>query len=401
MSKDQGMLARLTMQFPEPRAPLFDPVACTYRLTRWSDVAEAATAPDVFGQFGAVPSVSAFSAFSANSMAACDGAEHRRKRSLAFPLISRSRRSDAERHVVVLANDLIDAFASRGRVWLFREFARELPVRFMLAMLGLPSDEAAQFITWFSNEDGDPARTLTHRELQRQHALRAEAAAYLQDQLIARHKHPRHDLLSEWLRRLDDEEPRQAIDYLVTETSFLFFAGTVPVAHMLTMAVAILLQDERLRQRAYSEPVWIPSMLDETLRLCPPVPRLNRTVRRDVELGSLHIPSTSTVELDWAAANRDAARFDAPNDFDPGRKDLRKRNLTFGIGPHRCLGSELARLLGRVGLQALFARLHEMRLASPWCGDHGDIRRIADIELTFAASGSARTSWTSGKRPGW
>ncbi len=78
------------------------------------------------------------------------------------------------------------------------------------------------------------------------------------------------------------------------------------------------------------------------------------------KIGDQVINSGDKVMLYWAAANRDNAEFSTPDDFDLGRE--RNRHLAFGVGPHRCLGSNLPRLNLRVGLEESLRRLHDIRL---------------------------------------
>jgi len=247
-------------------------------LSRWDEVVAASSSPEIFGQYRiGAPS----SEFSSHAMAACDDDEHRMKRRAARVLVTRRRIARAA------------ACAGEGAG----------PIEVMLDLLGLPSEKARQFAEWFGNAEGDPARVLSADDLRREAARREEGAAYLQGEILERMREPRDDALSEWIAALAGNDPHEVVEYLVQETSFLFFAGSLPVEHAIASVRAAPGRD-----------------VEETLRLHPPVPALYR-VRRD---------GGEVVKLDWAAANCDPARPEG-------------RHLSFGHGLHVCLGAALAR----------------------------------------------------------
>jgi cytochrome P450 len=119
--------------------------------------------------------------------------------------------------------------------------------------------------------------------------------------------------------------------------------------------------DELARLRA--EPALVPSAVEETLRYDPPVQGLPRMTTTDVEMGGEKIPKGARVMLMIGAANRDPERWPDPDRFDVARDTT--GHLGFGFGIHFCLGSHLARLESRIGLEAIVTRLANLRLAGP------------------------------------
>ncbi len=111
----------------------------------------------------------------------------------------------------------------------------------------------------------------------------------------------------------------------------------------------------RLRAR----PELLPEAAEELLRLDAPFVFIARTARRDTEIGGRPIKEGERVLISWASANRDEEQFACPADFDPERTS--NRHITFGAGPHRCAGSNLARLNVRVALEQILARLSDLR----------------------------------------
>jgi cytochrome P450 len=104
----------------------------------------------------------------------------------------------------------------------------------------------------------------------------------------------------------------------------------------------------------------VPAAVEEVLRLHPPVINLARTCVRDTTLGNARIRGGEWLLLSFAGANRDPAQFDHPETFDLARPA--NRHLTFGVGTHRCVGSNLARATLRIGVEQLLHHLSSFRL---------------------------------------
>jgi cytochrome P450 len=108
-------------------------------------------------------------------------------------------------------------------------------------------------------------------------------------------------------------------------------------------------------------PDAIPQAIEELLRLEGPFIAIARTAMSDTEIGGRPIAAGDRVLIYWASANRDEAEFSCPNDFDPDRE--RNRHLAFGAGPHRCAGSNLARMNLRLAVEQVTQRLDGVKLA--------------------------------------
>jgi cytochrome P450 len=136
-----------------------------------------------------------------------------------------------------------------------------------------------------------------------------------------------------------------------TETSTAAIAGT-----MLYGA-----RSPELQAQVRAEPALIPSLVEEGLRLTAPAQGLFRTATTDAEVGGVPIAEGQHLFLHYAAANRDPARFEQPLAFRLDRPD--KRHLTFGRGPHVCVGAPLARAEIRIAFETLLARTTSITLA--------------------------------------
>ena len=126
------------------------------------------------------------------------------------------------------------------------------------------------------------------------------------------------------------------------------------------MMMVRLCQDGATQATLRDSPTVLPEAVEELLRLDAPFIAITRTATRDTEIGGQRIKEGDKVIIYWASANRDEAEFASPERFDPARAS--NRHLSFGAGPHRCAGSNLARMNLRIGLSELLGRLDGVRL---------------------------------------
>ena len=135
----------------------------------------------------------------------------------------------------------------------------------------------------------------------------------------------------------------------------LVLAGVTTTRDLILHAMYTLVRKRSLMDEIVADPSLIPLLTDEMLRCEPPVHGLVRRALRDVTLDGVDIPAGSTLWVLLAAANRDPARFERPDEMVLGRKDT--RHLSFGHGPHFCMGNHLGRAEGEVIMQALLPEL--------------------------------------------
>jgi cytochrome P450 len=263
------------------------------------------------------------------SMLSLDGEAHATHRA-AFadpfrPVAVRERFAD---RVAAEAEGLIDTFASAGRVELRRSFAGPLAAATITHALGLGRDEVGDVLTWYDAIVAAVTDITAGRPLPR-----TGAAAF--EQLRA---------------RLEEEV---AADELVSDAAVLLFGGIETTEGMIANAALALLGHPETRDLELG--------IEESLRLEPAAAMVDRYATADTRLGEAKIGRGDLVHISITGANRDPAVFADPDEFDPGRANVR-RHLAFAQGPHVCLGVHLARLEARVGLSALLRRLPGLRL---------------------------------------
>jgi cytochrome P450 len=155
-------------------------------------------------------------------------------------------------------------------------------------------------------------------------------------------------------RPITDEE-------IIGTVQLLILGGLETTAGALGLMFARFCAQPGIPDRLRAHPEQIPRAVEELLRLEPPFVSVGRTVVEDGELGPHPVRSGDKVLIHWASANRDAAEFPDPDVFDIDRE--RNRHFSFGAGPHRCAGSNLARLNLRIALEVVLDRLRDIRLA--------------------------------------
>lgn len=151
-----------------------------------------------------------------------------------------------------------------------------------------------------------------------------------------------------------------ALDSLV---ALLCLAATDTSLRAIPRAALSMLADPALRERVAADPALLGRFVEEILRLYPPTPVILRTATRPVEIGGACIPAGAAVRVNVISANRDPARFDAPDALRLDR--VRNPHLAFGIGVHQCLGSGMARRVIAAAMTALLAHRPPLRLLEP------------------------------------
>ncbi|HWB67788.1 MAG TPA: cytochrome P450 [Mycobacteriales bacterium] len=288
-----------------------------------------------------------------------DPPEHAKYRRILDPLFTPRQMARREPALAALVNEMIDTFADRGECDFHAEFAVPLPCTVFLQLLGLPLEDLDTLLEW---KDG-----VIRPEGVRSPQQHKEAAAPIARQIYAYFEraiddhaaNPRDDVLSALINAEVEGRPLSREELL--DICFLFLiAGLDTVTDSLDCFFVYLARNPEQRRLLVEEPDILPSAVEELLRWETPVPGVARVAMHDVEVAGCPISKGERVSPLLGAANTDPAEFADPDVVDFRRNPNRHR--TFGGGPHRCLGSHLARLELRVALREFHRRIPDYEI---------------------------------------
>jgi cytochrome P450 len=274
--------------------------------------------------------------------------------------------------------EVLDAVAAKGSCEFVSDIALLFPNVIFMELMGLPREDAAQFQQWEVDIlHGD--RTAPGVP-EKQFAAMMEVIGYFSALIQQRRAEPQEDMLSYVLAAEIDGEPipdQDILDFCL----LMFMAGLDTVAAQLTYSFWHLATHEDDRRRIVAEPELIPSAIEEFLRFYSFVTP-GRKVMADTEVAGCPIKAGQMVYLPLVSANRDPREFENADEVIIDRES--NRHIAFGAGPHRCLGSNLARAELRIAMEMWHERIPEYRLAegqTVW--EHGGQVGIDALHLVW------------------
>jgi cytochrome P450 len=251
--------------------------------------------------------------------------------------------------------ELLDERVGSGGFDYVADFGALLPGRVIAAILGIPDADREIIRTWAdSSLHRDPDET----DLRRYHDVGTEFAQHIGGYIAEQRRAKRGGMIGDLLEaEFIDAEGRQRKLTDAEATAFIHLlsvAGNETLAKFVGWAGATLARFPTERAKLVERPGLIPNAVEEILRYEPPSMALGRYVQRDVSLHGVGVPKGSVLVLVTAATGRDPRQFPDPDRFDVERRI--SRHLSFGVGPHVCMGAPLARLEARIILEETLAR---------------------------------------------
>jgi hypothetical protein len=251
-----------------------------------------------------------------------------------------------------LARRHIDAFAGRDEIEFVKDLAWPLPALVIFRLFGVPEDKL-ELVKRGSRDrvtmtDGKADSNVLQRAAEGVGAF----FGYCREIITDRMGNLRDDFPSDLIRSGQGDETAPDFDELVTIMYSILFAGHETTTGFLTHLVRRALAEPGRWQHLRDNRDLVPAMVEEVLRLDPPVINWQRRTKEEVRIGDTDIPADSEVLLLLGSANHDSATFDDPDGVDLQRANA-AAHLSFGAGEHLCLGAPLARLEGRVVLEEL------------------------------------------------
>jgi cytochrome P450 len=344
--------AELRRERPVYREPRYG----GYVLTRFDDVLEALLDPQTFSSAqgpGPAPSVNLNPPA---ALPATDPPYHDQLRALVNRAFTPRRVAASEPRIQALASQLVGAIDT-DEFDVVPALSIPLPVFVIAEMLGVEPERQPDFRRWSDAFVGllesEPTPELTEAAM--------GLVGYFKELAEQRRRDPKDDLVSA-LVHAEIDGKRLSEAELDGFFIVLLVAGNETTTNLISNQLRILSERPDLWKRLRDDRSLVPLAIEETVRFDTPVQNLGRQTTRDVVVRGVEIPRDSRVIVSYGAANRDPEAFEAAEEYRPERSE--KKHLGFGQGVHFCLGAGLARLEGRIALNALLDRFETLEPGS-------------------------------------
>jgi len=308
-----------------------------------------------------------------------DPPEHTAWRQLLSPHFAPKLMERLEGKVKGRCVELIEGLAGRGHCDFLRDFAWRYPTTIFMEMMGLPLDGLEQFLAWEHDilhlgDDEDPDRSKAFSAM-------LAVMGYFGELIEAKRASPGHDLLTASLGWTIDGQPISTED-LLSWCLLMFMAGLDTVSIQLGYSFWYLAGHAEDRRRITGDPSVIPNAVEEFLR-CFAFVAPARKVMQDIDFHGCPLKAGDMVLVPLSSATRDPALFDDPAQV---RIDREVNNhIAFGLGPHRCLGSHLARRELRIALEEWHRRIPDYHLTEGVdVVEHGGMYGLDSLELSWS-----------------
>lgn len=294
------------------------------------------------------------------SMLQTDPPDHTRLRKLANKAFTPRRVEALRSRIEAIVTELLDAAVAADPSFdLITALAYPLPITVICELLGVPTADRPRIRQWTRALMDSERLIPTRATFARIEQAVDEFEDYLRDLVSRRQSRPGDDLLSA-LVAVKEHDDRLTENELLSTCLLLLIAGHETTLNLIGNGMLALLRHPDQLQRLQENPALIRSAVEELLRYDSPVQMTGRIVVGTVEFAGQTLHDGEAVFPLLGAANRDPDRFADPDRLDLARPD--PRHLSFGGGPHFCLGAPLARLEGQVAIGTLVQRLPTLRL---------------------------------------
>jgi cytochrome P450 len=289
-----------------------------------------------------------------------DPPDHTRLRKLTNKAFTARRVQDLRPRIQAIVSELLDAAIAAGPTMdLIAALAYPLPITVICELLGVPHRDRERVRAWSRRLVDQATPDLTEDGLARIEQAMEEFEDYLRDLIHQRRVTPADDILSA-LVTAQERGDQLSDDELLSTCFLLLVAGHETTVNLIGNGTLALLRHPDQLRRLQQDPTLIRSAVEELLRYDSPAQIVGRIVTERMQIGERMLSDGDLVFPVLGAANHDPDRFDDPDRLDLGRSN--NRHVSFGNGPHFCLGAPLARLEAEIALSTLVRRVPALRL---------------------------------------
>ena len=283
-----------------------------------------------------------------------DPPDHKPAKQLLLPPFTPDAMKKLEPRVRAICNELIDEFIDDGKCDAAARYTKYIPVRAIAHMLGIPEQDSDLFITWIHQilELSIKDESMLMQAVQ-------EMTAYFVGHIEARRQRPTDDLITTLMNAKDRDGQPLDDAHVLGSLRLLLIAGIDTTWSAIGASLWHLASTPSDRDRLIAEPELMPIAIEELLRAYSPV-TMAREVMKETTISGCPVKPGNMVLLSFPAANRDPAMFPDADKVVIDRKE--NRHAAFGLGIHRCVGSNLARMEMAVAIEEWLKRIPDFRL---------------------------------------
>ena len=350
-----------TYRWLRANAPVYrDEAAQAWILSKHEDVTNASKTADLFSAAQGVLADSE----ALVSIVSVDDPRHARLRKLVNKGFTPRMVGLLSERVRTLADELIESAAARGTCDLVQDLAVPLPLYIIAEMLGIHEDDFERFHDWSDRLIGISGHFDDVAKMNDSVAAFTEYGEYLKGVFEERRREPREDLVTILVQAqesgvLAPDEESMENDEIIMFMTLLLVAGNETTRNAISGGMLALMQNRDQLELLRSHPERMDGAVEEILRYVSPIICFKRTTTRDTEIRGQAIRAGERVVMLYQSANRDEDVYAEPDRFDVTRTP--NPHVAFGIGPHFCLGANLARMELKVMVQKLIERFPNIR----------------------------------------
>src|SRR2546423_6565937 len=266
-----------------------------------------------------------------------DPPEHKPAKQLLLPPFTPDAMKKLEPRVRAICNELIDEFIADGKCDAAARYTKHVPVRAIAHMLGIPEKDGELFVKWIHQilELSIKDETMLVQAVQ-------DMSAYFAGHIEHRKTHPTDDLISSLMKARDKDGQPLEDSQVMGSLRLLLIAGIDTTWSAIGSSLWPLAGTPADRERLVAEPALIPTAVEELLRAYSPV-TMAREVVKETTISGCPVKTGNMVLLSFPAANRDPKMFPDADKVVIDRRE--NRHAAFGLGIHRCVGSNLERMV--------------------------------------------------------
>jgi hypothetical protein len=274
-----------------------------------------------------------------------------------------------------ICNELIDAFIARGRCDGAVDYAQHIPVKVIAHMLGVPEADGDLYRKWISAtlQEG-----VTDNDALMQGLV--EMTDYFRPLVEQRRKRTGGDLVSYLVQQKYPDGQPFTDNHVLGSLRLLLVAGIDTTWSGIGSCIWHLARHPQDRRRLAADPSLMPTAIEEFLRAYAPV-TMAREVVKEIQINGCTFKPGQMVMLSFPAANRDPEMFEEADKVIIDRKE--NRHAAFGLGIHRCIGSNLARMEMTVAVEELLKRIPEFSLDGEVTWSEGTVRGPRKLPIAF------------------